>query len=574
MNQTPGARPQIASENSSPPQTVNSPRRHCRVALMAGSTPQLTQAIEALLRTRLLMATLIFVGGFAGFLILGFFNPPQEVGPLVPFRIVQCSVTLILALLAALLWSKSWLSFRWLRIVEMTFFGIVAGYFAWMHYLSFRQGVPAHAAATGKEAQIVRMANMETALRWFALLAVYGAFIPNTWRRSLVVVGVLTAFPVAMTVWLCLFDDVNGLYLRNYVGDMAVTLLVGCAIAIFGSHKISELHARAFEAAELGHYRLKKRLGAGGMGEVYLAEHLLLRRPCAIKLIRPEQAGDARVLRRFEREVQAMATLTHWNTVEIYDYGHAECGSFYYVMEYLPGWSLEDLVGKHGPLPPARVVHILRQVCHALREAHGVGLIHRDIKSSNIITCERGKVYDVAKLLDFGLVKDQGLAGVETRLTQQGLLTGTPAYMSPEQAMGLSDLDARSDIYSLGAVAYYLLTGSIPFERPTIMQVLTAHARDPVVPPGNLNPDIPSDLQEIVLRCLEKDPARRYPDAESLEQDLAACRCSGQWTPKEASSWWEQHELPAEAEESMETPDQVAPTVLASPAAVARAEAR
>jgi serine/threonine-protein kinase len=317
----------------------------------------------------------------------------------------------------------------------------------------------------------------------------------------------------------------------------------------------------------MGHYRLKKKLGAGGMGEVYLAEHLLLRRPCAIKMIRPEQAGDPKLLKRFEREVRTMATLTHANTVEIYDYGHAQCGSFYYVMEYLPGWSLEELVARHGPLPAARVVHLLRQVCGALREAHSIGLVHRDIKASNLIVCERGKVYDVAKLLDFGLVKHHTIEGNDTRLTQQGVLSGTPAYMSPEQAMGLSDVDARSDIYSLGAVAYYLLTGAVPFERATTMQVLTAHARDPVRPLTQVNTDVPADLEQVILRCLEKEPDRRYQDAESLEQALAACASAGRWSQEQARAWGEKNEIPSDAEDGLETPQDTAPTVLASPVA-------
>src|SRR5262249_41007788 len=201
----------------------------------------------------------------------------------------------------------------------------------------------------------------------------------------------------------------------------------------------------------------------GGMGEVYRAEHLLLRRPCAIKLIRPERAGDLQNLRRFEREVQAMATLTNWHTVEVYDYGHAADGTFYYVMELLPGLTLDQLVRQYGPLPPARAVHLLRQVCVALREAHAVGLIHRDIKPSNVIVGERGGLPDVAKLLDFGLVRSVGLSPSGERVTQTGSVVGTPSYMSPEQASDSPEVDVRSDFYSLGAVAYFLLTGRPPF---------------------------------------------------------------------------------------------------------------
>src|SRR5205823_4029166 len=227
--------------------------------------------------------------------------------------------------------------------------------------------------------------------------------------------------------------------------ETVILMATAVAIAVFGSHKIRELHEKAHEARRIGQYRLRQILGFGGMGTVYLAEHVLLRRPCAIKLIRPDQAGDPKTLIRFEREVQATATLTHWNTIEIFDYGRAEDGTFYYVMEYLPGMNLEDLIEEHGALPPGRAVHLLRQVCQALREAHSIGLIHRDIKPSNIFACERGKVYDVAKLLDFGLVKSFGLSGDSVKLTKEGSMAGSPAYMSPEQAAGRQQLDARPD---------------------------------------------------------------------------------------------------------------------------------
>jgi serine/threonine-protein kinase len=271
-----------------------------------------------------------------------------------------------------------------------------------------------------------------------------------------------------------------------------------------------------------------------------LAEHVLLRRPCAIKLIRPDQAGDPRALLRFEREVQATATLTHWNTIEIFDYGHTEDGTFYYVMEYLPGMNLEDIVEQHGPMPAERAVHLLRQVCQALREAHGIGLIHRDIKPSNIFSSERGKVYDVAKLLDFGLVKSVGLERNDVKLTQEGSLGGSPAFMSPEQAAGKQDLDARSDIYNVGAVAYYLITGQLVFDRPSTLQMLHAHAYEPLVPIEKFQKAVPADLQRVILRCLEKDPDRRYQDVVTLEKALASCDSAGHWTMESAEGWWQQ----------------------------------
>src|ERR1017187_6281359 len=298
---------------------------------------------------------------------------------------------------------------------------------------------------------------------------------------------------------------------------------ISSAMAIFGSYRISELHQQAHHARKLGQYQLHRRLGAGGMGEVFLGEHLLLKRTCAIKLIRPEQAGDPKTLARFEREVQSMANLTHWNTVEVYDYGRTADGTFYYVMEYLPGLSLQELVEQQGPLPAGRAIHFLRQICGALREAHSVGLIHRDIKPSNVIVCTRGGVPDVAKLLDFGLVQDiSAFTNGDDKLTMVGAILGSTNYLSPEQATGKGPIDGRTDIYSVGALAYFLVTGQTPFVRDTAMELIAAHLKDEVQPPRLLRPDLPADLEEVILMCLRKNPDDRFPDAESLDLALAA----------------------------------------------------
>jgi len=295
---------------------------------------------------------------------------------------------------------------------------------------------------------------------------------------------------------------------------------------------------------QIGPYRLIEKLGEGGMGVVYKAEHLLFERTCAVKFIRPRDHRDPEAQAQFDREVRATARLTHWNTVEIFDYGCTDDGIFYYVMELLPGLSLDQLVKKHGPLPPERAVHFLQQICDALREAHGIGLIHRDVKPANIIAAKAGGAHDVAKLLDFGLAKQRDAGETEDGgPASEGTFSGSPLFMSPEQAMAYEEVDARSDIYSLGAVAYFLLTGHPPFTGRDVYGVVLAHACDEVTPPSHWRPDVPADVEQVVLRCLAKDPNARFPDVKSLKRALAECECAGRWTQQQASSWWQDVEL-------------------------------
>jgi serine/threonine-protein kinase len=511
----------------------------CRLAIASGSC--FTDEMARLLRTRLRLAILIILVGF----VLHFVRNLLLLGPTLDHRPLWmlfsgCEIA-VMGIASVLLWGRWPLSTKHLRILELIIFGMIAVFFAWLQVDTYHDGALLRAIVPGQEAFVFRLASVAAGLRWFLLIVLYGTFIPNTWRRCAALVGSLAVLPVLLMIVGSLVDNATAAYVLAGLPDTLILMATAVAIAVFGSHKIRELHEKAHEAERIGQYRLKQILGFGGMGAVYLAEHVLLRRPCAIKLIRPDQAGDHSTLIRFEREVRATATLTHWNTIEVFDYGHTEDGTFYYVMEYLPGMNLEDLVEQHGPLPPERAVHLLRQVCQALREAHGIGLIHRDIKPSNIFACERGKIYDVAKLLDFGLVKNSGLENNGIKLTQEGAFAGSPAFMSPEQAAGHEQIDARSDIYNVGAVAYFLITGQLPFDRTSALKMLHAHAYEPLVPSQKFEEAVPADLKRVILRCLEKVPERRYQDAVSLEKALAACTSAGQWTTEKAEAWWQRH---------------------------------
>jgi hypothetical protein len=306
------------------------------------------------------------------------------------------------------------------------------------------------------------------------------------------------------------------------------------------SRIVSELRQEVREAKQFGQYTLVAKIGEGGMGRVYEARHALLRRPTAIKLLSPERtlADD---LRRFEREVRQTARLTHPNTVTIFDFGRTPEGVFYYAMELLSGGSLEDVVEVGGRQPAARVVHVLQAVAGALCEAHGIGLIHRDIKPANIMLCEKGGEHDIVKILDFGLVKELRTDGNIT-LTQDSQLTGTPYYMAPEVIRDPQHLDPRSDIYALGAVGYYLLTGRNVFEGRTSIEVLSHHLHsEPVAPSVRLGEPVPADLEAVLLDCLKKDPAQRPPGADELRRRLQACRDVGPWPLADARKWWDRH---------------------------------
>ncbi|MGI9517516.1 MAG: serine/threonine-protein kinase, partial [Pirellulaceae bacterium] len=427
-----------------------------------------------------------------------------------------------------------------LRSIELSLFWASAALLAWHQYL-----VVLSLAEQGN-ATLALAAIKSHILYFLCIMVPYGLLIPNSWRRTALIVMPVAIAPVAVSLVLGLRHEAvaqvaDQIATPAQITDHLFVMIIGAACAVYGSYVVNTLRREAFEAKKLGQYRLRELIGTGGMGEVYRAEHQLMKRQCAIKLIRPGIATDPLALARFEREVQAAARLTHWNSVEVYDYGRTDDGTFYYVMELLPGLSLADIVDRYGPMPSARVVHLMDQTCNALREAHSAGLVHRDIKPSNIFAAQRGGVYDVAKLLDFGLVRPL-VESHSTQLTQEGAITGSPLYMSPEQAEGQLKADARSDIYSLGAVAYYLLTGRPPFDASSPVKILIAHARDEVVPPSRHRPEVASDLEQVVMRCLAKGPDARFDDARSLQQAIADCEVKGCWSQDDANQWWQQVE--------------------------------
>lgn len=358
-----------------------------------------------------------------------------------------------------------------------------------------------------------------------------GIIVPSTPLRTLVASSIAMAPLIPATI-------VASAGSAATVVNIATWCLVSIAIATVGSRVIFGLRTEAARVRRLGQYTLESKIGSGGMGVVYRASHAMLRRPTAIKLLPPDRAGEAS-LARFEREVQMTAQLSHPNTVAIYDYGRTPDGLFYYAMEYLDGINLEDLVRLDGPQPSGRAVAILDQVCGALIEAHGRGLVHRDIKPANIILTERGGEPDVAKVVDFGLVKPFTADSPEMTMSVSAVLTGTPLYMSPD-AMTMPEVaDPRSDLYALGAVGYFLLTGHPVFDAGTVVEIIGHHLHtEPVPPSRRTERPIPADLEAVVLRCLRKRPEERPESARALREALRRCAAVERWTSEAAVTWW------------------------------------
>ena len=427
-----------------------------------------------------------------------------------------------------------------LRTVEVSQFAMIAlgggiGRFAVLH------ASPAESIDAQYHELLYRFDAVITNYPLVFAIILYGVMIPNTRRRSLIGAGLLVLVPVVATALAAATNPAVRPVLPLVLPVTVIPLFMAGVIAVFSASRTNALQRQAFdairEAKQLGAYTLRKKLGEGGMGEVWLAEHRLLKRPCAMKFVRAELASEPATAARFEREVRAVTTLTHFNTVRIYDYGRSDDGSFYYVMEYLEGPTLDALVKENGALLPGRAVYLLRQLCGALAEAHARGMVHRDLKPSNILVTSLGGQRDVAKLLDFGLVQDHG-SEADVKITRAGTVLGTPSYMCPEQAAGES-VDPRGDLYSLGAVAFFVLAGRPPFEGTSVGKLLTAHLTQPAPDLSTLRHDIPADLAAVVAKCLAKDPAERFQTATEMEAALAACACNMEWNAALAAWWWE-----------------------------------
>jgi len=384
------------------------------------------------------------------------------------------------------------------------------------------------------------------------MVAIRAALVPSQPRRTLIVTSLVGIPPIAMTTffepaeggWLSLrpLDSPALPWLPGGAIVMWVFVVITCSII---SKVIYGLRAEVREARRLGQYVLEHKIGEGGMGEVYQARHGMMRRPSAIKLLRGNRASEAALL-RFEREVQLTARLTHPNTITLFDYGRTQDGIFYYAMELLAGANLQRIVELSGPLPAARVARILSMACGALSEAHGVGLVHRDIKPANLMLCRQGGEYDVLKLLDFGLVKELAIEG-EAQLTGVSTLLGTPQYMAPESILKADSSDARSDIYALGAVAYYLLAGTDVFDGKSVLELCVQHLHRTPEPLAARGVTVPATLEALVLACLEKGPDLRPQNSAELRRKLEACAIAP-WTSDDASAWWHAHPAALSAE--------------------------
>ncbi|MDB4977247.1 MAG: serine/threonine kinase [Myxococcaceae bacterium] len=493
----------------------------------ASSLPRDTEEGRALLQSRLAS-----VGRLSLYLGLGLLVMATILGlalhlPGTYAAIIAQVLSCLLALLVTRLKRAAPLSAGQLIAIDYAFAWVNCGFF-----IIFPFAIPLYARP-----ELVQLLCVTDVLAARAFL------VPSTARRT-ASIGALPMLAVVLSTGVLYRHGVPYAGAPSVGTYMALAAIMGLwplVITSFTSHTIFGLRERAREALQLGQYTLLEKIGEGGMGVVYKARHATLRRPTAIKLLPSERAGEHN-LQRFEREVQLTCQLSHPNTIAIFDYGRSADGVLYYAMEYLDGLDLDSVVALTGPLSEARLVHVLAQVAGALSEAHEAGLIHRDIKPQNVLLCRRGGVSDVAKVVDFGLVKEIAQPPADMSLSAVDMIVGTPLYMSPEAIARPATLDGRGDLYALGCVGYFLLTGTPPFQGQTVVEICSLHLHAaPELPSRRLGRPVLPALEALLMRCLEKSPAARPESALALSTLLLELEVQP-WTRSHAASWWHENQ--------------------------------
>ncbi|GAB4116984.1 MAG: hypothetical protein Kow001_17460 [Acidobacteriota bacterium] len=503
---------------------------------MAHATGRLAAQVRDLLRVRLIQSALIIGSAITAFAIFGWISTGSVPWPMLGVPLLSAAAALILHLRP----EASRLS---LRVMEaVLFLGSGA-------MLTVAPILAAISPAGSPGFLDPNLAVYRISVAIFGLMVVYGMFVPNSFRRAAVFLAILLLAPVLVPVVCSLCLPLPAPVEAEHLVYNLMLLLIGATVSAFGAHTLASMRSAAAHMQDTGMYRLTEKLGQGGMGEVWKAEHRLLARPAAIKVIRPELMGLAdrkrldQAIARFQREARITASLRSPHTVSLFDFGVTCHGTFFYVMEYLDGLDLEHLVRRFGPQPADRVAFLMRQAAESLAEAHERGLVHRDVKPSNLHVGRVGVRYDFLKVLDFGLVKVQnGDQGDVSRLTMDGVTTGTPAFMAPELALGRPEIDHRADIYAFGCVAYWLLTGLLVFDGATPVEIVVNHVRSAPVPPSRrCEMPIPGRLEELVMACLAKEPEQRPQDLVSICREIDESGLAQTWTQARAREWWQTH---------------------------------
>lgn len=483
---------------------------------------------EDLLQKRLKAVSFVMFFGVTIFYIRALYVQDQ------PLR-QQLFTMCLLAASTGILMARQF-SLRFLRMMEILVFGAMTLLLT-MKYFSV-------IVALGNEGNFPEATLNQVYLcsALVNLIVVYGLFLPNNWRRTLILVVVI-ASAYFITAIVINFSH-NSLDLVNLW--TVAYFLFGAMIACYGSYVIYSLRKEVLDAKDVGRYKLIQKLASGGMGEVWHAEHQMLARPAAVKLVRPDvNGGSEDAVIRFEREAEAIAKLESPHTVQIYDFGITNSGDFYYAMELLKGLDLDDFVDKHGPFSLPRGIYVLKQICKSLMEAHSKGLVHRDIKPGNIFLSCRGCEYDFVKVLDFGMVKRDWDS---QRITQQNVINGTPTFIAPEMIhRDRGEIDARTDIYLLGCVAYWIFTGRFVFMKENALATVLAHASNKPNRISHFLPDFPQELDDLVIRCLQKDPNKRPTSVKDIYVCLEKSGYAAQWNQELAEDWWRTNVLGTES---------------------------